>query len=379
MKSLFLILAVLFALNTKVYSIDWEDYIDNPPCSTTPYSVDWGEPIEYKYCLNQPCSTCCFTVVYYDRWIGNPNFTNEIFIAGIFNDGNFCCSVYSDQSILTEFLKKIFYDKSKDNSDFYDKVSTVDNNILLSVKGRCLINEENCGSTCCNTPIKLNFGEANNNYYTVTSINYPPPNSTVNLPPCSPNQIGCNPNCNLPQKGINPQPCPVPCDQGNWSEVKSAVINLVECPGCQINLKYQLRYTVGCSPYEYYDYRLIDWERVNCDNCSLNEFDYYGSIVSWLLYNGGLPLPPTPNPCYENYRIVNSLCWRFIQENINGVNHVRAISCDQTICCIKNYKICKEWDSNLGIWRHRWYDISPQTQYEQCITPCIKLCSPIPN
>lgn len=353
-------------------SVNWESITDEP-CSATQYQTEWGSPIEFKLCMSALCDRCCYTLIYYDRWIGIPAINNEIFVAGLFHDGNSCCDEYSDEAVVEEFFKQLFYNKSIENNNYYNLVNPTEAEYVLSwfsVKGKCKINEEElCGTTCCSTPIKMYFTE-NNEIHTVTSITIGSIEK-VTYPSCGPPQEDCQPDCSVHNKGIVPLLCPIPCDLGEWSSEKVETINVVECPECQIQFKYLTRTTSGCQPTEYNDYRILEWEKINCDECPLpNEADYLGTVISWLLYNGGLPLP-TNGDCLYNYRVINSLCWQFVNN--------RAIYCDETKCCIKYYKICREWNTSIPDWQTRWYDITPPGQTEQCTPPCIKLCNPIPN
>jgi len=173
MKKIFLLAFVAIFGFYSAGSVNWYPYIDQPPCSTNPDQTAWGSPIEFKLCFEQPCNKCCFTIIYFDRWIGgNPPPINEIFVAGIFHDGNSCCGYYSDAAVVDEFFKQLFYNKSKDNNDFYNQVTYGGmHTAWLSVKGKCVVSEESCGTICCGTPIELNF-ETIDDIHTVHQSTY---------------------------------------------------------------------------------------------------------------------------------------------------------------------------------------------------------------
>jgi len=371
MKKIFLLAFVAIFGFYSAGSVNWYPYIDQPPCSTNPDQTAWGSPIEFKLCFEQPCNKCCFTIIYFDRWIGgNPPPINEIFVAGIFHDGNSCCGYYSDAAVVDEFFKQLFYNKSKDNNDFYNQVTYGGmHTAWLSVKGKCVVSEESCGTICCGTPIELNF-ETIDDIHTVTSINIQN-GAGLHFPECNPQIENCLPDCAVHNKGVEPLLCTLPCNPNNWGNPQEQVIDLIGCSGCQIRFFYQKR-TANCPPDEYNDYRILSgWEKINCSACStFIEEDYLGQIVSWLLYNGGLPMPTVHGEigCITNYRVINSLCWKFINN--------RAEYCDETKCCIKLYKICLELNPLTETWEPRWYDITEEENNEQCTSPCIKLCSP---
>jgi len=374
-----LIFTVVFTLSFSFHLIafDWTPYIDTEPCSFDMQSnVPWSEePREKKICLTENCDRCCFTIIYYDRWSGINSDLYEVFIAGIFNDGSQCCEEYNQEEILEAFFNDLYSEKSENDAQFYNQVTDNGNKQppylgLRTIKGKCKEGETTCSTVCCTMPIEITFGGEGFQYYQVSNIMMGPAQYTS--PECS---LPCIQSCIVEKQGVEPVKCPIPCNYGEWSEVQEQTINVYNCPGCQITVRFQRRGTAPCPPenYSFYDYRLLGWSRniQACINCLQWEEFYYSYAVNWLLRDGGLPKPTVVDECFTNYRVMSSTCWRFVQRNGQYI----AEPCETEKCCYKLFRICKTGENP-----DRWTTTELENNYpiEQCEQPCIRICNIVP-
>lgn len=126
--SLFLITTIcIFITNFSAYSVDWLNYT-LPPCNQNS-SNPWQGPFEFKICGYQisqfECNdSCCYTLIYYDRWSGVNNREYEINLVGVFVDPspNRCDTCLNSVRLFSEAYHKILVFESAIEEDFKDKV-----------------------------------------------------------------------------------------------------------------------------------------------------------------------------------------------------------------------------------------------------------------
>jgi len=217
-------------------------------------------------------------------------------------------------------------------------------------------------------PIEITFGGEGFQYYQVSNIMMGPAQYTS--PECS---LPCIQSCIFEKQGVEPVKCPIPCNYGEWSEVQEQTINIYNCPGCQITVRFQRRETALCPQenYSFFDYRLLGWSRniQACINCLQWEEFYYSYAVNWLLRDGGLPKPNVVDECFTNYRVISNDCWRW--HTREDGKRVYTTYCPTDECCYASFTVCYVKDEYGKITMTRYFQNSPAySMPEQCPQGC---------
>jgi len=113
-----LIIFLLFSTVNQTYGYDWTRSTPQP--CTIGDTIGWGTYKTMRICGDStPCSTCCYTVVYYEKWdpVDSRPAMYKVNVTGIFWEGDSSqCSQCSKDTMLTIFMKYLTTEQSQDTS-----------------------------------------------------------------------------------------------------------------------------------------------------------------------------------------------------------------------------------------------------------------------
>jgi hypothetical protein len=357
---------IMIISSDKIWSqqFNWNGIVPNP-CSFND-TTSWRGPKDTIICIKDSnlCfhpNSCCFTVVYYDRWAGSQKNKFELSIAGIFWRDLYQCCITDQSALLKVISEKLIKVIALKEPGFKNKVlSTSDSTTMIGdfTNARrintysfatCETDGILCDSNkrCCKLPLEICFNEPTNpKVVSGTASNWP---IWMTLEPDSACPEGCTKSCfqfatgKDPRDTVNPVPyvktCEgIPCIVHDWYEAGSGWVPVdPSCPNCKINIFYHYGKGINCNP-SYWDLSL-DSVAVDpsCKNCpSISEEFVFRFAMNWVLKYGA-HTSIGQNECDTSYRVVFASCWNFTQDTL------LFIPCSgDSQCCVKRYVVCRD-------------------------------------
>jgi hypothetical protein len=342
MKKIFVLIAILIFQFNYGFATNWEDFVIKPDCRDS--QEEWTGPHEDIICSDDyeelVCNGCCYTIVYYDRWVEEDNggvITEdyEMTIVGIFWEGVNCDNC--DKTIIAELYYYNKLEELNENYDLYTRLggtgNTLSEVLQFFTPSRCYYEGFLCDQDyrCCEVVYQIDFDQQGN----IESID-PVVGSVPDMfPPCS---TGCTPSCNdypFMYKGVID--CSnMPCNEGLFSnEIYNVSLDLddIGCSQCTLKVFYRYREVnePGC---HYYDHQLeyFELEGPGCEYCTLGVVQLWSLAIDVLLKKG-LVIDLEEDECKTNIRIVNATCWLEFNEGVYT-------PCSMSDCCYAIYEVC---------------------------------------
>lgn len=154
------------------------------------------------------------------------------------------------------------------------------------------------------------------------------------------------------------QPCLPDCFDWKFEKQQDLMVELENCPGCFINIKYYSRH--ACNIWQ--DIQITGIEKFNggnnspynCDACSDAEI-YRQAVKAVIAHNkmGFMPLTST-DPCSDIWRVSKASCWATWEKLVYNNDHtlVKKVTINKPCnndCCLRRMRVCRLEDGSVEV------------------------------
>ncbi len=363
-----------------------------PPCDYGA-SEPWEGPKTWEFCgedvddLMYDCPSCCFTIIYYDRFVpdGQSGFDYQVNVTAVFYDcpGPQVCDV---ENVIDAFYDKLLKYKAENDPRFWEDGFLGDPCLESSgygpdlfTTGKCMNSQtgQECepSERCCQSGYyyhKEYIDGTNPCRYRITEthfelIIYMWPECLT--PPCTEERCRTE----VMYQPLGTIVCDIDCNMGIWGDVQTSdPIDMTSfgCPGCEIQIQYRTRETNDpeCSP-QFTDIEILNIYKYGCSSCNLTLVEFYEFAIDWVLKYVAIE-NLQPGDCETNWRVLSRSCWRMFYDYI--------YPCGVDDCCYAIYIVCRDYSDNIT---YHLIELGPETTGWSCgpASACELICDAFPD